>query len=181
MRDVMEAVVVRDSEPLYGVILAFNVKVLPDAEEEAERRRVKIFRHNVIYHLIDEYLKWMRSEREARARREFERLVKPAKIKVLEGYIFRRAKPAIVGVEVSAGKIRPKVRLINENDIEAAGIEILVGFKGAKPVPLNIYTQSGGERSTAIMAFLLALQQHVRSPFRAVDEYDIHMDEKTVN
>jgi chromosome segregation ATPase len=26
------------------------------------------------------------------------------------------------------------------------------------------------------MSFLLALQQHVRSPFRAVDEYDIHMD-----
>jgi len=25
---------------------------------------------------------------------------------------------------------------------------------------------------------LLALQQHVRSPFRAVDEYDIHMDPK---
>jgi len=24
--------------------------------------------------------------------------------------------------------------------------------------------------------FLLALQQHVRSPFRAVDEYDMHMD-----
>ena len=71
-----------------------------------------------------------------------------------------------------------QVRLINEEDIEAAGIEILVGFKGAKLVPLNIYTQSGGERSTAIMAFLLALQQHVRSPFRAVDEYDIHMDEK---
>ena len=25
------------------------------------------------------------------------------------------------------------------------------------------------------MSFLLALQQHVQSPFRAVDEYDIHM------
>jgi chromosome segregation ATPase len=25
---------------------------------------------------------------------------------------------------------------------------------------------------------LLALQQHVRSPFRAVDEYDVHMDPK---
>ena len=70
------------------------------------------------------------------------------------------------------------VKLINGNDIEAAGIEIFVGFRGAKPVPLDAYTQSGGERSTAIMAFLLALQQHVRSPFRAVDEYDIHMDEK---
>ncbi|KYH40618.1 MAG: chromosome assembly protein [Candidatus Bathyarchaeota archaeon B26-1] len=68
------------------------------------------------------------------------------------------------------------VRFLNEHDIEAAGIEILVGFKGADPVPLNAYTQSGGERSTATMAFLLALQQHVKSPFRAIDEYDIHMD-----
>ena len=68
------------------------------------------------------------------------------------------------------------VSLINDHDIEAAGIEIHVGFKGAKPVPLNIYSQSGGERSTAVMAFLLALQQHIQSPFRAIDEYDVHMD-----
>ncbi len=68
------------------------------------------------------------------------------------------------------------VRLLNGHDIEAAGLQIFVGFKGSKPVPLNAYTQSGGERSTATMAFLLALQQHVQSPFRAVDEYDIHMD-----
>jgi chromosome segregation ATPase len=68
--------------------------------------------------------------------------------------------------------------LVNEHDIEAAGLEILVGFKGGKPVPLDAYTQSGGERTTAIMSFLLALQQHVRSPFRAVDEYDVHMDPK---
>jgi len=71
-----------------------------------------------------------------------------------------------------------EVRLVNEHDIEAAGLEILVGFKGGRPVPLNAYTQSGGERTTATMSFLLALQQHVRSPFRAVDEYDVHMDPK---
>ena len=71
-----------------------------------------------------------------------------------------------------------EVRLVNGHDIEAAGLEILVGFKGGKPVPLDAYTQSGGERTTATVSFLLALQQHVRSPFRAVDEYDIHMDPK---
>jgi chromosome segregation protein len=71
-----------------------------------------------------------------------------------------------------------EVRLANGHDIEAAGLEILVGFKGGKPVPLDAYTQSGGERTTATMSFLLSLQQHVRSPFRAVDEYDIHMDPK---
>jgi chromosome segregation ATPase len=70
------------------------------------------------------------------------------------------------------------VKLANGHDIEAAGLEILVGFKGGKPVPLDAYTQSGGERTTSTMSFLLALQQHVRSPFRAVDEYDIHMDPK---
>jgi structural maintenance of chromosomes protein 5 len=71
-----------------------------------------------------------------------------------------------------------EVQLSNATDIETAGLEILVGFKGGKPVALDAYTQSGGERTTATMSFLLALQQHVRSPFRAVDEYDIHMDPK---
>ncbi len=71
-----------------------------------------------------------------------------------------------------------EVKLTNEEDVEDAGLEIFVGFKGGKPVPLNAYTQSGGERSTATVTFLLALQQHVHSPFRAVDEYDVHMDPK---
>ncbi len=71
-----------------------------------------------------------------------------------------------------------QVQLANAQDIETAGLEIFVGFKGGKPVALDAYTQSGGERTTATMGFLLALQQHVRSPFRAVDEYDIHMDPK---
>jgi structural maintenance of chromosomes protein 5 len=71
-----------------------------------------------------------------------------------------------------------EVKLSNPQDIETAGLEIYVGFKGSKPVALDAYTQSGGERTTATMGFLLALQQHVRSPFRAVDEYDIHMDPK---
>ncbi|MCW3999000.1 MAG: hypothetical protein NWE93_02025 [Candidatus Bathyarchaeota archaeon] len=71
-----------------------------------------------------------------------------------------------------------EVQLSNREEIETAGLEIYVGFKGSKPVALDAYTQSGGERTTATMGFLLALQQHVRSPFRAVDEYDIHMDPK---
>ena len=80
----------------------------------------------------------------------------------------------IMGQTLATGE----VQLSNSQDIETAGLEIYVGFKGSKPVALDAYTQSGGERTTATMGFLLALQQHVRSPFRAVDEYDIHMDPK---
>lgn len=70
------------------------------------------------------------------------------------------------------------IRLVNTQDVETMGLELTVGFKGAEPAILDSYTQSGGERSTATMAFLLALQQYVKSPFRAVDEFDIHMDPK---
>jgi translation initiation factor 5B len=112
-REVMEAVSVRYEEPLYGAILAFNVKPLPDAEREAGDQRIPIFRNDIIYNLMDEYVKWMESEREAKARKEFEALVKPGKIEVLEGYIFRRAKPAIFGIRVLSGSISPNVKMVN--------------------------------------------------------------------
>ena len=70
------------------------------------------------------------------------------------------------------------VRLVEAKDIEKAGVELLVGFKGSKPTPLDSLTQSGGERSVALVAFLLALQQYITSPFRAIDEFDVHMDPK---
>ncbi len=63
-------------------------------------------------------------------------------------------------------------------DIEEAGLELYIGFGGAQKSRLDPYTHSGGERSTSVMAFLLALQQNVLSPFRAVDEFDLHMDPK---
>jgi len=73
---------------------------------------------------------------------------------------------------------RGETRLINPSDIEEAGLEIFVSFKGGQLSRLDPYTHSGGERSTTVMAFLLALQQNVLSPFRAVDEFDLHMDPK---
>jgi chromosome segregation protein len=68
------------------------------------------------------------------------------------------------------------VRLTDLEDLETAGLELLVGFRGGAPSVLNAYTQSGGERTVSIMAFLLSLQQYIMSPFRAVDEFDVHMD-----
>jgi translation initiation factor 5B len=120
-RDVVEASVVKDRDPLYGAILAFGVRILPDAEEEASIRGIRIFREKIIYHVIENYLAWFKSQREAEAEQKLETLVRPAKIQVLQGYVFRRAKPAIFGVEILAGKIEPKVSLIRAEDGEEVG------------------------------------------------------------
>jgi chromosome segregation ATPase len=85
-------------------------------------------------------------------------------------------------VKTSYGEILKRVNasgdvnLVNAHDIDEAGLELLVGFKGAEPQVLDAYTQSGGERTTALMCFLLALQQRIQSPIRAIDEFEAHLD-----
>jgi len=115
-RDVVEASVVKTHEPLFGTISAFNVKVLPDAEEEAANAGVQIFKDQIIYNLIDTNLDWLKSQREAKSAKEFEKLVKPGKILVMPGFVFRRAKPAIFGVEILGGQLKPKYSLIRAED-----------------------------------------------------------------
>jgi translation initiation factor 5B len=115
-RDVVEATVVKVRDPYVGAILAFGVKILPDAEEEAEANGIKIFRDPIIYNLIDNYLEWAKNKREAKSEEEFQALVKPGKITVIPNCIFRRAKPAVFGVEVLGGRIKPKVSLLRIED-----------------------------------------------------------------
>jgi len=63
-------------------------------------------------------------------------------------------------------------------ELEEAGLDLFVGFRGGPPTTLDPFTQSGGERSVALMAFILSLQGRIVSPLRAMDEFDIHMDPK---
>ena len=73
---------------------------------------------------------------------------------------------------------RGQITLRASKDIEKAGLELYVGFKGNEPVSLDGLAPSGGERTVALIAFLLSLQQFIASPFRAIDEFDVHMDPK---
>jgi len=69
-------------DPTHRAVLAFHVPVLADGVEEAESAGVKVFRGEVMYRILEEYLAW-RTERTAalETQRRLE-TVHPAKIKV---------------------------------------------------------------------------------------------------
>ena len=71
-----------------------------------------------------------------------------------------------------------RIDLKSSKNIDKAGLELYAGFKGNEPVSLDSLAPSGGERTVALIAFLLSLQQFISSPFRAIDEFDVHMDPK---
>lgn len=120
-RDVVESSVVKEHEPLYGAVLGFNVRILQDAEEEAAAKGVQVFREKVVYRLLENYLTWFKGKRDAGLEQDFETLVKPAKLRVMEGYVFRRARPAIFGIEILAGTIKPKIGVVRAEDGEEVG------------------------------------------------------------
>ncbi|MEM1668165.1 MAG: translation initiation factor IF-2 [Thermofilaceae archaeon] len=121
-RDVVEAEIVKNADRFRAVILAFNVKVTEEGEVEAKARGIRIFQSNIIYQLVEEYLKWYESERESEKRAELGRLILPGKIQLLPGYVFRRSDPAIVGVKVLAGRVRRGSPLITREGREVGEV-----------------------------------------------------------
>ncbi|NOZ31297.1 MAG: translation initiation factor IF-2 [Crenarchaeota archaeon] len=113
--DVIDASITKKEDPYLGVIIAFNVKIHPEAEEEAKRLGVKIFQDNVIYRLLEDYEKWVEEEKQRERMRKLSELVRPGKFRILPGFIFRRSDPAIVGIKVEGGVIRPGYPVMDED------------------------------------------------------------------
>jgi translation initiation factor 5B len=105
-------------DPTHRAVLAFNVPVLPDAQPEGESGPVRIFRGDVMYHIIEEYTRWRDERQRALDSQRRLELVHPAKVEILRGFVFRASKPAIVGVKVVGGTLRAGVRLMKTDGTE---------------------------------------------------------------
>ncbi len=113
-RDLVNAQTVND--PLYRVILGFNVATLPEAKEYLQTSDIKTFNSDVIYRLIDEFRKWETDQRALAEKKKFEEIVRPGKIRFLPNCTFRQSKPAVIGVQVMGGFIKPGVTLIKSDN-----------------------------------------------------------------
>ena len=146
-RDVVEASAVKENDRYLGIVLGFNIKVLDDAQKEAQNREVKIFNEQIIYNLVRSYTDWVSYQREHEESILFNELPPICKFQFLKGYVFRRNDPAVFGAEIQVGKLKQKVQVIDEEgkkvgtvhqiqdsgkSIEEAtlGMQIAVSIKG---------------------------------------------------
>jgi len=114
-RDIMEAKAVKENDRHLGVILAFNVKVFPDAETESEESHIRIFQDKIIYSLLDTYTQWVEEDSSDIENSLFAEITPISKFTFLKGYIFRNNNPAVFGIRVDVGKLKQKISFMNKN------------------------------------------------------------------
>jgi len=112
-QDIVELQPLKDD--LKKVVLVFNVGVLSEAETMARDLKIKIFKNNIIYRLIEDYQKWVSEEKERRESDKLEKIVRPCKFRILPGFVFRKRKPAVFGVEVLTGVLKPNTPMKKED------------------------------------------------------------------
>lgn len=108
---------VLEAEAAKGLVIAFNVRQVPSAEEQAREKGVEILSYDVIYRLLEEI--------EARLKR----LLKPETVRTELGAIKVLAifktdkKEMIVGGKVTAGKVKPgtKAKVIRGGEMVDLG------------------------------------------------------------
>jgi translation initiation factor 5B len=102
-KDIMHASIMLERKPEYAVILAFDVKIAPEAEKYADEIGVKIFNENVIYHLFEQWTAHITRIREERRAAGAAIAVYPCVLEVLPNCVFNAKNPIVLGCRVSDG------------------------------------------------------------------------------
>jgi len=105
-KDLSQLETIHDKDEFKGILLGFNINVPQDIAELAKGKDLKIIVHDVIYKIIEEYEEYVSTLKKRIEMKELNSLVRPCKIAVMKGYVFRQNNPAITGVEIEVGKIR---------------------------------------------------------------------------
>ena len=124
-RDIIEAKAIKEKNRHHGIILAFNVKLLPDAKEESEISHIKVFEDKIIYSLIDNYNVWVEEDSANEEDAIFSELTPISKFTFLKGMTFRNNNPAVFGIRVDVGTLKHKIPFMNMSGRKVGNIHQL--------------------------------------------------------
>ncbi len=110
-KDISDAESIYEKDPLKAVVLGFNVK----DESKTKHKNVKVITSDVIYRIIEDFEKWQQEMLKKQQEGEFELLIRPCKMQIMKGYIFRQNNPAVVGVDILSGTLKVNTPLMKKD------------------------------------------------------------------
>jgi translation initiation factor 5B/PHD finger-like domain-containing protein 5A len=125
----------------YPIALGMDGESHEEVEELATKNGIKIFSAEIIYHLLDQYIKYrddIIKERKALYRPQ---AIFPCILKILEKHIYNKKGPLIFGVNVSEGELHigtpitvseTKLIIGTVTSIQLNGKEVNTGKKGTE-------------------------------------------------
>ena len=128
-RDIINSSIALNEDDSHGAIIAFNVDVNTNSQEDLENSDVKLFKGDVIYQIIEDYEAWIDEMEQAKKKAFYDAIIKPAKFMSLPKLVFRQSKPAIIGIESISGTVKQGQTVINKNG-EIVGVIASMEDKG---------------------------------------------------
>jgi translation initiation factor 5B len=140
-RDIAVAETANQDE--HKAILGFNVDLLQNAESDLESADVKLFKNEVIYQLVEDYERYVEEKQRAQQETVLDKVVRPARFRILPDHTFRQNDPAVVGVEVISGTLQNNrnVGFFEGNEFERVG-----GLSGIQKQGEDVDEARSGER-----------------------------------
>ncbi|KAF8646335.1 hypothetical protein HU200_065912 [Digitaria exilis] len=105
-QDVMKATAMLKRNEEYAAILAFDVKVMPEAFDLAAESGVKIFTADTVYKLVDSFTDHIKKLKEEKKQQYAAEAVFPCTLKILPNRAYHKKDPIICDVEVLEGIVR---------------------------------------------------------------------------
>jgi translation initiation factor 5B len=114
----------------YATILAFDVKVTHDAQVYADEVGVRIFTANIIYHLTDQFEKFMADTLKAAQESASAEAVFPVICRIVPTAIFNAKNPIVLGMDIVEGSLRIGTPLcVVRDDVPGAEVGLATFWK----------------------------------------------------
>ncbi|XP_014757754.2 eukaryotic translation initiation factor 5B [Brachypodium distachyon] len=101
--DVIKATAMLKRKEEYAAILAFDVKVMPEAAGLAAESGVKILMPDTVYKLVDSYTEHINEYKEAKKMQCAAEAIFPCTLKILPNRVYHSKDPIVCDVEVQEG------------------------------------------------------------------------------
>ena len=91
----------------YACLLAFDVKIMPDAQQYADENDIKVFTAKIIYHLFDDFTEYVEVCKRDRKTGQGGQAIFPAICEMVPDACFNRTNPIVIGLNVIEGILKP--------------------------------------------------------------------------